>query len=176
MRNQKSETLRTFFHSLGIAALITFVFWIAGHRIWSAGFVLGAAMSLFSLFSLRVCVPRLFRAGATGRATTLLHFALVAKLPVYGAGLYLATRMGSAAAFAAFAGCALVPAVITLETVGRALTQSDGRWREAAALCTPIVVLPAVEELARQVAELKAEAAAPLPLPSPGGTVREGAA
>jgi hypothetical protein len=147
------------------------------HGGWAAGFIIGALLSLFSLYSLGVCVPALFHPGATRRASALLQVVLLMKLPLYGIGLYIASRMGSAAAFAAFAGCTLVPVIITVEAVTRAFIQSNANWRRAAAMHVSVPVLPAVEELTRQVAEIKKEEARePLPLASQTRVIREGAA
>ena len=82
---------------------------------------------------------------------------------------------GTAAAFAAFTGCALVPFVVTLEAITKALIQSDVRWKRALTMRQPIAILPAVEELSRHVAELKAEAREAQAVPTPPRTVREGA-
>ena len=143
-----SQTLRTFFHSVIAAIAVAMALVAAGHATWAAGFAIGAFTSLFSLFSLKVCIPALFYKGATARATALLQVVLIMKLPIYALGLYFATRMGNAAAFAAFVGCSTVPVVITVETVGRALLQANPRWKRAIAMHAPIAVLPASNEMA----------------------------
>jgi hypothetical protein len=176
MTKSHTDTVRTFFHSLAAALLIAGALALTGHRSSGAGYAVGAAMSLFSLFSLGYCVPALFHEGATGRSTVLLQVTLLMKLPVYAVGLYFASRMGSAAAFAAFGGCALVPAVITAETLGRAALQSSRSWRRFAAMQRPIVLSPAVEALTRRVAEIKqAEACEAMALPSTARAMGEGA-
>jgi hypothetical protein len=119
--------------------------------------MIGALLSLFSLFSLGVCVPALFHKGATRMASAMLQVLLLMKLPIYAIGLYVASRMGSAAAFAAFAGCTLVPTIISLKAVSKAFIESNRSWRRVAAMHIPTPVLPAVEELTRQVAEIKKE-------------------
>src|ERR1051326_2756834 len=129
----QNQTLRTFFHSVATAIVISLALIVTGHATWAAGFAIGAVTSLFSLFSLKVCIPFLFYKGATPRATALLNILLMMKVPFYAAALYFATRMGNAAAFAAFIGCALVPAVISMETVGKMLVQAIPAWRRAAA-------------------------------------------
>lgn len=158
MKQQHKQIVRTFFHSVIAAALGALALTMSGHGRWGAGFLLGAAVSLFSLFSLKACVPALFYSGAPRRSTALLQMFLVLKLPVYAGALYIATKMGSAAAFAAFVGCTLVPGVITLETLVRSGLESSRAWKSAMTMQAPIVVLPAVEELSRQVSEIKAEA------------------
>ena len=170
------QTLRTFFHSLGAAAVIALFLAFGGYRLMAAGFVTGAVLSLFSLFSLKICIPALFRSGASRGASALLQVVMFMKLPVFAVGLYLATRLGTAASFAAFWGCALVPCVISLEAVMKAIAESDRNYKRAAAMRPPVQVLPAVEELVRQVAEIKAEAREPLTVSSKTRTVREGAA
>ena len=169
------QTLRTFFHSLLVAAGIAIVILFGGHRNWCTGFVIGALTSLLSLLSLKICVPALFHKGATPRATALLHILLIMKVPVYAIGLYFAAKMGAGAAFAAFTGCALVPSVVTLETVAKAIMRSNARWKRALIMREPIAILPAVEELSRHVAELKAGALEVQAGSTPPRTVREGA-
>src|SRR5438874_11865331 len=117
MSKLHSQTLRTFFHSVAAAITISLGLAATGHKTWAAGFGIGAVISLFSLFSLKVCVPALFYKGATPRATALLQVVLMMKVPFYATGLYFATRMGNAAAFAAFTGGTVVPCVISLEAV-----------------------------------------------------------
>ena len=170
-----SQTLRTFFHSVVGAIVVAPALVAAGHPTWAAGFAIGAFTSLFSLFSLKVCIPALFYKGATARATALLQVVLIMKLPIYAIGLYFATRMGNSAAFAAFVGCTTVPAVITLETVGRALLQSNPRWKRAFAMRASIAVLPATADRARSAAN-----ASPLTVDAPVAVqvrpIQEGAA
>src|SRR5689334_15564827 len=125
MIKQHKQTLRTFFHSLALAVLTAVIVAIGGHRTWAAGFAIGAALSLFSLVSLKFCVPMLFYPGASRRAVALLHVTLLMKLPIYCVGLYLASRLGNSGSFAAFIGCTLVPCVITVEAVGKALVESN---------------------------------------------------
>ncbi|HLJ54395.1 MAG TPA: hypothetical protein VKT77_05095 [Chthonomonadaceae bacterium] len=134
-----NQTLRTFFHSVTVATVLALGLALGGHRTWAAGYALGALVSLFSLFSLKVCVPALFHRGATARATALLQALLVLKLPFYAVALYFAARMGAAAGFAAFAGCALVPAVITAEHLGRALVQANPRLARILAMRATVV-------------------------------------
>jgi len=176
MIKQHKQIVRTFFHSVAFAIPIALALFLSGHRNEAVGFAIGAVLSLFSLYSLGVCVPALFRPGANGSASALLQLLLVMKLPIYAVGLYMATRMGSAAAFAAFAGCALVPAIVSSGAIGKAIVESNRGLRRAAAMHGAVEILPAVEELARQVAELKSDAREPLTVSSQARAVREGAA
>jgi hypothetical protein len=140
-----NQTLRTFFHSVAVATVLSLGLAFGGHKGPAAGFSLGALVSLFSLFSLKVCIPVLFHKGATARATALLQAVLILKLPFYAVALYFATRMGTSAAVAAFVGCTVVPVVITAEHLGRALLLSNPRLARAVAMLPPIVRLPDVE-------------------------------
>ncbi len=170
------QTLRTFFHSLGAAIAISLALVATGHKTWAAGFAIGAVISLFSLFSLKVCVPALFYKGATSRATALLQVLFLMKLPFYAILIYFATLMGSAAAFAAFIGCTLVPCAITLEAVGQALLRANPRLARAAAMREPVKVLPAVVSAPARAADGRAATGETTAQAVKGRTVNEGAA
>jgi hypothetical protein len=81
------------------------------------------------------------------------------KLPIYAIGLYFATRMGSAAAFAAFVGCCLVPGIVSIGTICKALIESNQTLKSLHAAHAPIALAPEVEDLNRRVAAIKIEAA-----------------
>ena len=170
-----NQTLRTFFHSVAAAIATSLALVVSGHGTWAAGFSIGAVTSLFSLFSLKVCIPALFYKGATPRAAALLQVVLIMKLPVYATGLYFAARMGSAAAFAAFVGCTVVPGVITVEAVCKALLQSNPRWMRDIAMRRPAVVLPAAQETVGCAVEAKGAVCDPTAR-AQVRTVHEGAA
>ena len=135
-------------------------------------------VSLLSLLTLKISIPALFHKGASARSTALLQLLLIVKVPIYAVGLYYAAKMGAAAAFAAFGGCTVVPCVISLEAIVRACIEADPKLKRAMAMVEPVTLMPAVEELSRQVAALKAEAAEPMPMPAQPQVrpVREGAA
>lgn len=175
MTKQHNQTLRTFIHSLLAAGLIAAVLHVAGRSRWAGGFVIGSGLSLFSLYSLKVCVPALFRPASRRYATALMQAALLLKLPLYGVGLYLATRLGTEASFAAFAGCALVPLVISLEAVGKAIWEANPVLRREAAMRAQAADMDA-ERAARHAADRKAEALEPMILSTQARTAREGAA
>jgi hypothetical protein len=170
-----NQTLRTFFHSVAVAAAIALGLVTTGHKTLSAGFCIGAAISLFSLFSLKVCIPALFYKGANRQAAALLQVVLLMKLPIYALGLYFAARMGNAAAAAAFVGCTVVPGVITAEAVCKALIQANPRWRRAAAMASAPAALPAKENSARPAVEINA-AVCDTAVATRGRTLHEGAA
>src|SRR5436190_16610741 len=104
MIRHNNQTVRTFFHSLILAVAIAVGLVAFGRFTWAGGFAIGAALSLFSLMSLKLAVPNLFYKGAPKYSSGLLQLLLLMKLPIYAIGLYFATRLGSAAAFAAFLG------------------------------------------------------------------------
>lgn len=88
---------------------------------WTPGFLGGAALSLFSLFSLRLCVRWMFRPGASQSVRALLGLVLFFKLPIYAVGLYYATRLTGCTpggVLATAAGAGLMPAVIVMRTLG----------------------------------------------------------
>ncbi len=134
---EEKLTLRTLRTSAPTSLAVTATILACGHRGWAAGFLIGSALSLFSLFSLTIVVPMLMRPGAPRFAGSLLGLTLFMKLPLYFAGLYAVTHIpGISAAWAAF-GIGLTPTIITLKTVGRMIPKSlrvseDPRIRLAA--------------------------------------------
>ena len=99
-------------------ALTTFALFETSRTTWGAGFLLGGAMSLFSLLSLAVVIPMLFQPGMPRYMTALLGVTLLMKLPLYCGALYLAATCRFISPAAAFAGLLIVPTVITLKTIG----------------------------------------------------------
>ena len=176
MTNQHNQTLRTFIHSLLAGSAIALAFYLGGHAGWGAGFLIGAALSLFSLYSLKVCIPALFRPGAPRYASALMQVLLLFKVPIYGVGLYLATRFGTEASFAAFGGCSLVPCVVTLETIGKVMLESNPNWKRNAAMRAQTAVLPSIEVQAHKAIRGMSEGREPLIVSSKARAVREGAA
>lgn len=171
MRKQQNQTVRTFIHSVLLAILIAAALDLAGRGNWAAGFAIGSALSLFSLYSLKVCVPALFHAGAPRYSSILMQVVLLFKVPLYAIALYLASRLGTNAMFAAFAGCTLVPCVISIEAIVKVIVESNPALRRAAAMRTQAELVPAVDALPNQAADGRE----PLPVPAQTRAVREGA-
>jgi MFS family permease len=96
----------------------TLVLLCTGHPGWAWGFLIGALLSLFSLFSLIVVVPKLFRLDSPRRVQRLLSIVLVLKLPLYAAFLYLAVSVRGVSLAGVGVGVVLVPMIITLKTIG----------------------------------------------------------
>lgn len=107
------RTLRT---TLWLAALFVLVFGLRGQATVSFGLAIGAAIGLFSLWSLTVAVPRLVRQNSA-IAKFGLGMMMLAKLPLYAVVLGVAMVSPSVHPFAVFAGVALVPLVITLKVL-----------------------------------------------------------
>lgn len=125
MHLEEPFTLRTLKTSAWTAIVAAVLFFLASHREWAAGFTVGAALSLFSLFSLVVLVPILFRPGAGRFAKGLLSLTLFCKLPFYMGALYFGTTLPGAQPAAMALGIALVPFVITMKTIGKALFDTE---------------------------------------------------
>lgn len=126
MQEKRDMSLRALYTgvwtAVGTAALIS-----CFRPHWAPGFMGGAALSLFSLFSLRTCVRWLFRPGAPQSVRVMLSLVLWFKLPIYAVGLYMAGRLtgwtgGGVMALAAGAG--LTPVVIFMKVLGDMMTQS----------------------------------------------------
>ena len=117
------RTLRTTFW---VAALFTLVFALRGQTTVALGLALGAAISMFSLWSLMVSVPRLFGSAApAGRAAFGMLLAL--KLVLYAAVLAYAMSSPWFHPFAVFVGVGLVPAVLVLKVIGYRLASPGER-------------------------------------------------
>ena len=113
------RTLRT---GAWVAALFVLVFGLRGQASISVGLAIGAALGLFSLWSLAYAVPRVLH-GRSRAKQVLLAGLLLAKLPIYG--LVLNYTMGSrqVSALAVLCGVALIPAVLTLKVIGYQMTR-----------------------------------------------------
>src|SRR5262249_54568850 len=122
MKEEEPLTIRSLKSSFWVLLItISVLFW-SGHGDWAKGFLVGALCSLFSIFSLMVIVPMLFRPGASPHVKGLLSMTLFMKLPLYALALYLVTSVSGFEPMGAGIGMALVPAVITLITIGGRLT------------------------------------------------------
>lgn len=88
-----------------------------GKSSWGWGFLIGSAISLFSLLSLQILIPMLVNADAPRNASTRIGLVLWMKLPVYGGGLYLGTHLAGVSPAAMAIGIGLAPAVITSRAV-----------------------------------------------------------
>ena len=120
--NLPQRTLRTGFF---LAGWVVLVLYLRGWLTASLGFAVGAALSLFSLWSLTCTVPRILRE-ARPMARVLLVLLLTLKLPAYAVVLYYATTHPYCHPGALVAGIALTPAVFVLKTLGQALIERVG--------------------------------------------------
>lgn len=155
--HEQTLSRRSLITSAQAAVFIWGALLLARHPGWALGFAIGALCSLFSLFTLGLVVPMLLRPGVGPKMRALLGVTLFMKLPLYCAGLYLATRGPMAQAMGATLGIALVPVVITLKTLGGALVQSQ-RFR---------VPTPAVTNTTRpEIVPAEARPASAQPLPA----------
>jgi hypothetical protein len=93
--------------------LLTAALFYAGRPTWAVGFLIGSLLSLFSMVSLTIIVPILFRPSASAGAKGLLGMSLFMKLPIFGAVFYLISKTNIAEPMAIGAGIALIPAVLT---------------------------------------------------------------
>lgn len=133
MQDQTSQkiTVHALKTSAYALALLTIVLFYAKLSTWALGFLIGGALSLFSMFSLTVIVPFLFQPGVGGRAKGLLSLTLFMKLPLYGAGLYVVSRGEWVDPRGAGIGIVLVPAVLTGYAIRQAF--ADARAETEAA-------------------------------------------
>lgn len=111
--------------------MLTLAFYAAGKNDWGLGFLLGSSLSLFSMATLMLAVPFLMRPGMPRHMTALLQMTLFMKLPIFMVVLYIVSRISTGAAGASVAGISLVPAMITLVTIGDII--AEGRRETAAA-------------------------------------------
>lgn len=74
-------------------------------------------ISLFSLVSLAVLVPRLLHPSAPKAASFLLSLLLFLKLPFYAFALYIATRMPGFSPVALLAGAVLIPMLFAADAL-----------------------------------------------------------
>ncbi|HZO88088.1 MAG TPA: hypothetical protein VFB38_07075 [Chthonomonadaceae bacterium] len=124
MREEGNLIVRALKTSAWVTLLTTLALLGAGKNDWAWGFLTGAVLSLFSLFSLTVVVPMLLRPGASRAAQALLGLTLFMKLPIYMIGLYLIANVPAIKAAGAGFGIALLPVVITLKAIGSALAEA----------------------------------------------------
>lgn len=113
------RTLRTGFF---LAGWFVLVFGLRGWYTASMGFAVGAALSLFSLWSLTFAVPRVLNE-ARPVAKFLLALMLMLKLPLYAVVLYYATNRPYFHLGALVGGIALVPAVFVMKMLGRTVIE-----------------------------------------------------
>jgi hypothetical protein len=110
---EQKITRRSLISGAWATALLTGVLFFAGRPTWAVGFLIGSLLSLFSMISLTVIVPILFRPGAGAGTKGVLGLTLFMKLPIFGAVLYLVANGKFAEPMAVGAGIALIPAVLT---------------------------------------------------------------
>jgi len=114
------RTLRTTFW---LALFFSLVFGLRGDVRISFGLGLGAAIALFSLWSLIVIVPRLVAPGNPTAGKILLGIAAFLKLPLYAGILQFAMVSPYIEPFAVFIGACFVPAVLVLKVAGYQLVE-----------------------------------------------------
>lgn len=109
--------------SLWTAAVVVIYCFAAGRTDWGWGYVLGAALSLFSMATLTIGVPILFRPGSASHTHAMCAAMLLMKLPLFMAGLYAMTHLSAISLLAATLGIGLVPIVLTCKAIGAAITE-----------------------------------------------------
>ena len=127
-----------------LAAVLDLTLFCSRQTMWAWGFLIGALVSLFSLASLIVLVPILFRPHASPHVKGLLLMTLFLKLPFYGIALSLATPRHGVEPMAAGLGIALIPLVLTFRTAAALLLEEARAQRRAAAPKPQAVVIPKV--------------------------------
>ncbi len=157
------------------AAALNLLFFCSGQKMWAWGFLIGSLVSLFSLVSLIVIVPILFRPHASPHVKGLLLMTLFLKLPFYGVALSLASPRHGVEPMAAGLGISLVPLILTFRTAAALLWEEAREQRKNAAPTPHAVVIPPI--VVPSLPEVE-----PQPVPRPQSrlpqtvyTVREGA-
>ncbi len=114
--------------SFWLSAWFVLLFGLRGQADVSVGLAIGSAMSIFSLWTIALAVPRVAEGcnpeashSASRRGPWLLAFLFLVKLPVYGLVLNYALTSKVVHPGALFAGVGVVPVVIVLKTLGRML-------------------------------------------------------
>ena len=138
-----------------LAAALDLTLFCSGRTPWAWGFLLGALVSLFSLVSLIVLVPILFRPHASPHVKGLLLMTLFLKLPFYGIALSLASPRHGVEPMAAGVGIALIPLVLTFRTAAALLLEEARAQRKAVApkpqsVVIPKIVVPSLPEVEPQ--------------------------
>ena len=150
---------KTVVRSLKSAALcavaLDLLFFMGGRATWGWGFLIGALVSLFSLVSLLVIVPILFRPHASPHVKGLLLLTLLLKLPFYAVALSMVTPRHGIEPLAAGVGVALIPLVLTFRTAAALLLEElrDPRTASAPkpkAAALPKLIVPSLPEVEPQ--------------------------
>lgn len=113
---------RTLATTFWLASFFTLIFSIRGQSGIAVGLAIGAAISLFSLWTLIVTVPRFAKPG-NAFAKFWMAMIWVAKLPIYAITLNFAMTSRTVEPFAVFVGAAMVPVVLVLKVVGYQMVQ-----------------------------------------------------
>ncbi len=101
-----------------LTTLVITVFLLSGgHSGLGISYLWGAMISLFSLVSLTVLVPRLLHPNAPQAATFMLSLLLFLKLPFYAIALYLATHTQGFSVALLITGAVLIPLVLAVEAL-----------------------------------------------------------
>ena len=137
------------------SAALDLTFFCSGQTMWAWGFLIGALISLFSLGSLIVLVPILFRPHASPHVKGLLLMTLFLKLPFYAIALSLANPRHGVEPMAVGLGIALIPLVLTFRTAAVLLIEGAREQRQTAApkphaVVIPQIVVPSLPEVEPQ--------------------------
>lgn len=116
-KKRQSLTRRVVREGLLFSVALTFALVVSKHGNWAVSYLWGAFLSLFSLISLMVVLPRLLHPKAPQIATFLLTLLLFFKLPFYGVCLFLAIHAPGFSAFALLGGAVIVPVLIGLDAI-----------------------------------------------------------
>lgn len=115
------RTLKTAFL---LGAFFTVVFAMRGQFSIAAGVAAGTALGLFSLASLILTIPRLFRSPDPSAKPALALVALF-KLPIYAVAIWFIVGSRFVNPLAVVAGVALIPAVLALKVVGHQMLEKS---------------------------------------------------
>jgi hypothetical protein len=117
MHEEEKVAMRSLISCVPVAVVVPYALCALHHKAWAICYATGAILSLFSLFSLTVLVPMLFRPGSRSSVKAALCLTLFMKIPIYMVALYLMTQLAASGAAAAVVGIVLAPMVITIRAV-----------------------------------------------------------
>jgi len=173
---QEDKTVvRSLTSAAWFAGVLDMMFLCSGHSNWAWGFLIGALISLFSLFSLIVIVPILIRPKASPHVKGLLAMTLFCKLPFYAIALSLANPKHGVEPMGVGLGIALIPMVLTFRTAAALVLAEVRAQRKAAAPKPQVVVIPKIVVPSLPEVELQPAPRPQVRRPQSVHPVREGA-
>lgn len=130
-KKRQSLTRRVVRDGLLFSVVLSSILVLSRNGNWAVSYLWGVFLSLFSLISLMVVLPRLLHPKAPQIATLLLMLLLFIKLPFYGVCLFMAIRATGFSAVALLGGAILVPTMIAYDAMRTLLPQRQPQAKPA---------------------------------------------